>query len=320
VKWVAELSGARRKYVQENFSGVQTTEDWKTVFQDKEVRGVVIATTAATHFDLTKQALEAGKHALVEKPLAMTFQQAKELQSIARSKNLTLMVGHTFLYNTAVQYLQKLIQNGDLGSVYYIYAQRLNLGQVRSDVNVWWNLAPHDVSILLALMNHESPQSISAQGMSYIQEGIDDVAFATLRWANGIAAHIHVSWLDPGKTRKVTVVGNKKMVVYDDMLEDKIAIFNKGVDRIPVIGERMDYDQVQSFKLQQRAGDILLPKIEAKEPLKSETGHFVECILSGAEPITGSDHACQVVQILEAGAQALKTGKEIQLPQFRVAA
>ena len=188
------------------------------------------------------------------------------------------MAGHTFLYNAAVRYAKNLLDNGELGQLYYIYSQRLNLGQVRSDVNAWWNLAPHDVSILLYLMKDELPVSVSAVGVSYIQPGIEDVVFATLRWANGVTGHIHVSWLDPGKVRKMTLVGSRKMVNYDDVSDDKIMIFDKGVDRVPKIGERMDYDQSGKYQLVHRTGDILLPKFQFQEPLKIEAAHFLECL------------------------------------------
>ncbi|MBN8571699.1 MAG: Gfo/Idh/MocA family oxidoreductase, partial [Ignavibacteria bacterium] len=173
VKWVADPTLARRNYVETNFPKTKTTPNWEVVVGDPEVDAVVVATAASTHFKLAKEVLEAGKHVFVEKPLAMTVAEADELTRIAQSKNKILMVGHTFLYNPAVRYLKNLIDQGELGKVYYIYSQRLNLGQVRSDVNVWWNLAPHDISIFLYLLNGQVPVSISAGGMDYIQEGIE---------------------------------------------------------------------------------------------------------------------------------------------------
>jgi len=313
VKWVADPLQARRSYVEENFPKSKTTADWQMVLSDAEVDGVVIATTASSHYELVKAALLAGKHVFVEKPLAMRTSEADELAVLAAKQAKTLMVGHTFLYNPAVRFLKNLLQRGDLGQLYYIYSQRLNLGQVRSDVNVWWNLAPHDVSILLYLMDGALPSSVSARGMDYIQEGIEDTAFVCLKWANRIAAHIHVSWLDPGKVRKMTLVGSRKMVVYDDVHDDKIAIFNKGIDRIPTAGSSMDYDHFNKYQLLHRAGDVWLPRIDFKEPLKIEAAHFLECISTGQPSITGPAHARDVVAILEAGQQALKTGQTISL-------
>jgi predicted dehydrogenase len=274
---------------------------------------VIVATPAASHHALAKQVLESGKHVFVEKPLATSTEQADELVSLAAKAGKTLMVGHTFLYNAAVRYAKKLLTDESLGQLYYIYSQRLNLGQVRSDVNAWWNLAPHDVSIMMYLMNDELPMSVSATGVSYIQPGIEDVVFATLKWASGVTGHIHVSWLDPGKIRKMTLVGSRKMVVYDDVSDDKIKIYDKGVDRVPKIGERMDYDQSGDYQLIHRTGDILLPKISFQEPLKTESAHFLECLRTGQQPLTGPQHARDVVAVLEATQTALKSGHAVEL-------
>jgi predicted dehydrogenase len=306
VKLVAEVSEERRRYVDSNFPKSKTISDLNVVLEDPEIDAVVIATPAASHYQLTKRALENGKHVFVEKPLATTTREADELVALAATKNKTLMAGHTFLYNAAVRYAKNLLDEGELGQVYYIYSQRLNLGQVRSDVNAWWNLGPHDVSILLYLMKGVLPISVSAVGVSYIQPGIEDVVFATLTWEDGITAHIHVSWLDPGKVRKMTFVGSRKMVVYDDVSDDKIMIFDKRVDRVPKIGERMDYDQFNNYQLIHRTGDVLLPRISFQEPLKVEAAHFLECVQTGQAPLTGPEHARDVVSILEAGQESLK--------------
>jgi predicted dehydrogenase len=308
VKWVAEESPQRRTYIETNFPKTQITANWEDIVNDPEVDGVVIATPASTHYQLTKAVLKAGKHALVEKPLAMSTPEADELVSLAEETGRILMVGHTFLYNSAVRYVKEFIEKGELGEIYYIYSKRLNLGQIRSDVNAWWNLAPHDISILLYLMNGELPSSVTAHGIDYIQPGIEDVVFATLTWENKVTAHIHVSWLDPGKIRQMTLVGSKKMLIYDDVSDDKIKILDKGIDRLPKIGERMDYDNVNNYQLLQRTGDILLPKINFQEPLKIEIIHFLECISENKESLTGKKHARDVVAILEAGQQSLKTG------------
>lgn len=305
VKWVAEPNPKRQAYVQENYPQTGVTAHWEDVLRDPQVEAVIVATPASTHYDLAKAALQAGKHIFVEKPLAMTTRQADELVVLAAAAQRTLMVGHTFLYNAAVRYIKKLLDEGALGQIYYIYSQRLNLGQVRSDVNAWWNLAPHDVSILLYLMNGEVPVAVTAQGVDYIQPGIEDVVFATLTWANRVVAHIQVSWLDPGKIRKMTLVGSRKMVVYDDVSDDKIIILDKGVDRVPKVGERMDYDQL-SYQLFHRTGDVLLPRIDFPEPLKVEAAHFLECLRTGQTPLTGPKHARDVVAVLEAADQSLR--------------
>lgn len=310
VKWLADQSEQRQAYVHENYPQTQTTSEAETVINDPEVDAVVVATPASTHFELAKSCLKAGKHVLVEKPLAMFTKEADELVELAASAQKTLMVGHSFLYNAAVNYAKNLVDNGELGETYYMYSQRLNLGQVRTDVNAWWNLAPHDVSILLYLMNGEMPVAVTAHGIDYIQPGIEDVVFATMTWQNGVTAHVHVSWLDPGKIRRMTLVGSRKMVVYDDVSDDKIKVFDKGVDRIPKAGERMDYDNFNSYQILHRTGDIFIPKINFQEPLKVEINHFLDCVNTGETPITGPKHARDVVAIMEMVQNALDQGRK----------
>jgi len=313
VKWLADPDPNRRDFVSKSFADIQTTEDWKQAVGDKAVDAVVIATPAATHYDLVKQVLEADKHVLVEKPLALSTQQANELVILAESRNRTLMVGHTFLYNAAVRHMKQLVDQGDLGELYYIYSQRLNLGQVRQDVNAWWNLAPHDVSILLYLLDGRMPAQISAAGVDRIQPGMADVTFANLTWADRLMASVQVSWLDPSKVRRMTVVGSRKMIVYDDLAENKIAVVDKGVDKVPHIGDRMDYDAPDSYKLVHRFGEVSYPQIQMTEPLKVEAEHFLECIRTGSPPLTGPQHARDVVSVLEAGQTALDAGKPVNV-------
>jgi predicted dehydrogenase len=313
VKFVAEASSERRAYVASNFPKSTPVDNIDVIFNDPEVAAVIIATPAASHFELTRAALAAGKHVFVEKPLATTTAAADELIQIAKQNSRILMAGHTFLYNAAVRYAKKLVDEEALGQIYYIYSQRLNLGQVRSDVNAWWNLAPHDVSILLYLMNDTLPVSVTAHGVSYIQPGIEDVVFATLTWANGVTAHIHVSWLDPGRVRKMSIVGSRKMVVYDDISDDKIAILDKGVDRVRKAGQNMDYDNFNNFQILHRLGDVLLPRIDFQEPLKVEAAHFLDCLRNGHQPLTGPKHARDVVAVLEAGGRSLQEHAAVSL-------
>jgi predicted dehydrogenase len=306
VKWVAEESAARRQYVETNFPKTSATPDWMQAISDPDVDAVVVATPAATHYRLAMAALECNKHVLVEKPLAMCTDEADRLIRSAAARSRVLMVGHTFLYNAAVRHMKRLVDSGDLGQIYYIYSQRLNLGQVRTDVNAWWNLAPHDVSILLYLFNDDRPQRILSHGVASIQPGIEDTVFSNIVWQNGMTAHVQVSWLDPGKTRRMTVVGSRKMVIYDDVTEDKIWVVDKGIDRVPKVGETMDYDHFTGYQLLHRAGDILLPRIKFEEPLRTQSAHFLECIRTGATPLTGPEHARGVVAVLEAGDRSLK--------------
>src|SRR5579883_963144 len=311
VKWVAEEDPKRRAYVEANYPRTTTSPSWQHVVNDPDVDAVVIATPATTHYSLAKACLAAGKHVFVEKPLAMCLLEADELAQLAASHERIVMQGDTFLYNDAVRYLKKLLDEGQLGDIYYIYCQRMNLGQIRTDVNAWWNLAPHDIAILLYLMDWELPVSISARGVDYVQPGIEDVVFATLTWANRITAHIQVSWLDPSKTRKVTVVGNRKMVVYDDVVDDKIAVIDKGIDRIPKAGEKMHYDHFTKYQLLHRAVDILLPRINFQEPLKVEVSHFLDCVRTGKQPLTGLRHGRSAVSILEAGQTSIRSNGQV---------
>ena len=308
VQRVVEPSEARQGFLRANFPGLAVTSDWQDALRDPAIQAVVIATPAATHFELARAALAAGKHAFVEKPMAMSVREVDELAALAAKNRLTVMAGHTFLYNHAVRHVRELIDRRDLGDINYMYCQRLNLGQVRSDVNAWWNLAPHDVSIFLYWMKDELPVSVAAHGVSYIQPGIEDVVFATLTWASGVVGQVHVSWLDPKKVRAMTVVGTRKMAIYDDVGENKIAIVDKGIDRVPRLGEKMDYDQANTYNLRQRNGDIVWPHLTLPEPLRVEAEHFLECIRTGQPALTGPAHARNVVGVLAAGQQSLKAG------------
>ncbi len=298
VKTVADVSTERQDYVKRLYPAVQVTEDSDRIFNDSEIQAVVIATPVATHFDLTMKALGAGKHVLVEKPIATTVKEVEEIGGLAKKKNRTAMVGHTFLYNAAVRYVKKLIDAGELGEIRYIYSQRLNLGRIRSDVDALWNFAPHDISIIQYWLGEPNPVSIIKRGVDYIQKKVDDVVFMNILYPNKVMANIHVSWLDPHKVRSMTVVGSKKMVVYDDVADNKIAIFDKGIDRKAKLGENMDFDNPYFRTFDHREGDVLLPKIDFQEPLKVEIEHFFDCIENGIPCLTGIDHAKKVIAIL----------------------
>ncbi len=298
IKKVVELSSERRDYVRRLYPAVSITNNVQEIFDDTEINAVVIATPVATHFELAIKALKAGKHILVEKPLARSVAEVEDIGALADRKKLTAMVGHTFLYNAAVRYVKKLIDSGELGEIRYIYSQRLNLGRIRSDVDALWNFAPHDISIIQYWLGDPSPLSVIRRGVDFIQDGVDDVVFMNIAYPNKVMANIHVSWLDPRRIRCMTVVGTEKMVVYDDASENKVVIFDKGIDRKAVLGESMDYDN-QSFQtFSYRSGDVLMPKIDFEEPLKVEINHFFDCIEKGVECITGIEHAKKVVEIL----------------------
>jgi predicted dehydrogenase len=299
VKYVVDPSAERRAFVEANFPGTCALESSNRIWEDPEVSAVVIATPAGTHFALAKQALLAGKHVFVEKPLATKTSEVDELTRSATARSLVVMAGHTFVYNSAVRYVKQLIDTGELGEIRYIYSQRLNLGRIRADIDALWNFAPHDISIIQFWLENREPISVSRQGMAYMQEGIEDVVFLSLEYPGKIIANIHVSWLDPQKVRKMIIVGSRKMVIYDDVAESKIAIYDKGIDRKAILGENMDFDNPQPLQFNYRSGDILLPQIKFTEPLRVEAEHFSDCILNSRVPLTGLGHARTVVSILE---------------------
>jgi predicted dehydrogenase len=299
MKYVVDASPDRRGFVRSNFPRTSPVESCEEVLGDPEVDAVVIATPAATHFSLAVQALKAGKHVFVEKPLATKVAEVDELSHYAKARELVVMAGHTFIYNPAVRYVKKLMDAGELGEIRYIYSQRLNLGRIRSDIDALWNFAPHDISIIQYWLGDPEPVSVVRRGMDYIQDGVDDVVFLSVIYAEKVIANIHVSWLDPQKVRKMVVVGSRKMVVYDDVADDKIAIFDKGIDKKAILGENMDFDQPQRADFNYRSGDILLPQVGMVEPLRVEAEHFIDCIKNRNEPLTGVNHARKVVSILE---------------------
>ena len=303
LKTVVDLSAERRHFVESNYPTVQTTENVNDVLKDTSIHAIVISTPVETHYDLAIKALNAGKHILVEKPMATSSDEVKAIDELAHNNNLTAMVGHTFLFNNTVRTIKKLIDDGELGDIRYIYSQRVNLGRIRSDVDALWNLAPHDISIIQYWLNEPNPIQVDRHGMSFVQDGIDDVVFMNIKYPNNVMANIHVSWLDPRKIRRMTVVGSKKMVFYDDIAENKIRIFDKGIDRMAVLGENMDFDTGNTFTFQHRSGDVLMPKVNWIEPLKTEIAHFIDCIKNDTDCITDATHAEKVVRILEMGSK-----------------
>ena len=299
---VCDVDPTRLDYIGSLYPTVWRVTDYRQVLAASDVQAVVIATSAHAHYKLTKEALEAGKHVLVEKPLALTSTEAWELVELADQVNRVLMVGHTFIYNPAVRKIKELLNSGEIGNVYYIYSNRVNLGRVRKDINALWNIAPHDISILLYLLNR-MPTRVVAQGLSFLQEDVEDVVFVTLLFDGNVIAHVQVSWLDPSKVRRTTVVGSKKMIIYDDVAsEGKIKIYDKGVLKV---GNDAIYGE---YQIKLHSGDIYIPKIDMTEPLRNECIHFIECIEAGQQPLTDGHNGWQVVRILEAAQRSLKSG------------
>jgi predicted dehydrogenase len=279
---------------------VATTSDMGAFLADYDLDAVVIATSAPSHHALAKQALEADKAVYVEKPLTLTSAQAEELVRIADERKLVLMVGHLMEYHSAINWIRDYIASGDMGEVNYLYAQRLNLGKVRTEENAFSSLAPHDVSIVLYLLG-EAPDSVSANGAAYVNEGVQDTVFANLHFPSGRMANIHVSWLDPHKVRKFTIVGSKKMLVFDDMnATEKIWIYDKGVEPVDALGYGED--------LRLRFGDITVPFIKMAEPLALEVQHFLDCVDSGETPRSDGRDGLRVVRVLEAVDESMAAG------------
>jgi predicted dehydrogenase len=296
--YIADLSEDRRQIARLEFPSAHITPDAAEVL-GSDVDAVVIATPIHTHYQLARLALERGKHVFVEKPLTASSAQARELIKESARRGLVLMVGHTFMYNPAVEELRRLVQSGALGQLYYIDAVRVNLGLFQRDINVMWDLAPHDLSILGYILGMQ-PQRVSAHGNAYVRDTIHDVVYLTLEYPDGLLAHIHVSWLNPSKVRRFTVVGDRQMVVYDDVeATEKVRIFNRGVDapsHTSTFGE---------FQLSYRYGDIVSPHIRWTEPLAVECRHFAEAVMEGALPRSDARNGLQIVHILEAADASL---------------
>jgi predicted dehydrogenase len=289
-----DLDAARRHRVKELHPAVESTASFDDVLRDPEVEGVVIATPVSTHYKLARMALESGKSVLVEKPLAMSRREAGDLVRLARGCRRTLMVGHTFLYSAPVLKTREIIRSGELGDIFYISSVRANLGLFQHDVNVAWDLATHDISIIIWLLDRV-PQAVSCQGQSHYCQEVEDVALLTLHFPDNVIAFVHVSWLDPNKIRRTTIVGSRKMLVYDDTApQEKLRIYDRGVSM------QRYYDTFGEFQFSYRYGDILIPRLDESEPLREECAHFVDCIRTGSQPRTDGINGLQVVSVLEA--------------------
>lgn len=298
---VADLNQQRLAHIASRFPGVNVTTDFRTFF-DMGIDAVVVATPPATHYPIARECLLNGMSVLVEKPLTLNSAHAEELVALAEARGLTLMVGHTFEYNSAVHELKRLMDTNELGQVYYIDAVRVNLGLYSPKNSAMWDLAPHDISIILYLLGHDVV-SVSAQGAACVFPSIHDIVYLNLTFASGVVAHVRVSWLDPSKTRRITLVGSKKMVVYDDVEPlEKIKIYDKGVDRPPYT------DTYGDFQLSYRYGDVVIPHINFVEPLRQETSHYIDCIINKKVPQSNGLVGLNVVKVLEAAEWSLRNG------------
>ena len=303
---VSDLVGKNLQRVRKQFPEIVFEKNYQEFTKNPEIDAIVVSTSAETHFQIAKDALLSGKHCFVEKPITLNIEEAKGLVDLAKEKNLTLMVGHLLLYHSAIEYLKKLVDKKSIGDVLYIYSQRVNLGKVRSNENALWSFAPHDISIMLHLIN-SNPIKVSATGQTFLQKRkqIYDVVFFTIYFANGVIATGQVSWLDPHKIRKFTIVGSKKMVTFDDMeVREKIRIYDKGVD-----ASHVTYDSfAESLILHD--GDITIPKIDLSEPLKKEANHFIDCVTNRKKPLSDGQNGLDVLKVLVAAQKSLEKGGE----------
>ena len=313
VKAVCDLDKDRLAHIKGLYHDVETTTEFDQVVKDPAIDAIAVAVPVRYHFEMSKAILEAGKHVFIEKPMATSTKECKELLELSLERNLTLMLGHTFIYSPPVRRIKKIIDSGDIGEIQYISSRRLNLGLFQSDINVAWDLAPHDISIILYILG-EAPVSINCQGKAHFNSEIEDVTNMTLNFANGGFAMIQSSWLDPIKIREITFVGNRRMLVYDDLEPiEKIKIYDKRVVTPP------HYDSFAEFHFSYHHGDMYSPYIQHYEPLKRECQEFLNCIKLGVKPESSGWEGLQVVQILEAASKSLKAGgAQIELDQLSV--
>jgi predicted dehydrogenase len=302
LKVMCDVNQDRLKHLKALYPEVEGSTDFSHMLNGAGLDAVVIATAVRFHYAMAKASLLAGKHTFIEKPMAASAKECEELVEIAERNGLVLMIGHTFLYSPAVRKIKELVEWGDLGEIRYICARRLNLGLYQKDINVAWDLAPHDISIILHIME-ENPLTVNCRGSAHVTPGIEDVTSMWLNFSNDRSAIIHSSWLDPRKTREMTIVGSKRMIVYDDIAAiEKIKIYDARVERPP------HYDTFGDFHYSYHYGDMHVPYIKQEEPLRSECQHFLDCVKEGISPLTDGKRGLELVKILEASSQSLKQG------------
>ena len=305
---VCDVSEKRLQQLHTLYPDVTADRQLEDLLADRDVDAVAIATSARHHFPMAKAALLAGKHVLIEKPMATSAAECEELIALAQRQGLVLMVGHTFLYSAAVRKIKEIVDNNDLGDLRYIAARRLNLGLFQKDINVAWDLAPHDLSIILYIMQ-ELPHSVNCRGGASLTPGIEDMTSMSLHFTKERSAIVHSSWHDPRKVREMTIVGSKRMIVYDDILPlEKIKVYDVRVERPP------HYNTFAEFQYAYHYGDTYSPFIKHDEPLRTECNHFIDCIQNGLMPLTSGESGLEVVRILEASSQSLRnSGAPVEL-------
>jgi predicted dehydrogenase len=298
----SDLSEDRLAHMRSVYPKLETTTDYRRVLARGDIDAIVVATPPETHHRLAVEALRAGKHVFVEKPLALSVADGTSMVEEAEKAGRVLLVGHTFVYTAAVNKVKEVIESGELGEIFYVSTTRVNLGIFQEHINVVWDLAPHDVSILNYILDR-MPESVATQASCCIRKSVEDVAFLTLRYPGNVLAHVHVSWLNPNKIRSTTVVGSRKMLVYDDVSAlEKIRIYDKGVTVTP------HYDTFGEFQLSYRYGDICIPRLDDAEPLKVACQHFLDCVEKGVRPRSSGAHGLDVVRVLEAAVASIRDG------------
>ena len=299
-KAVCDVSEARLKHLKGLYPDVEGISDYHRFFNDLDLDAIVIATPVRYHYSLAKASLLAGKHTFIEKPMASSSAECEELIEIAERMGLILMVDHTFLYSSSVRKIVEIVEAGDIGDIRYINSRRLNLGLFQKDINVAWDLAPHDISIILHILG-EFPIAINCQGNAHVTANIEDVTNISLTFPNNRFATIQSSWLEPRKVREMTIVGSRRMIVYDDLQTlEKIKVYDVRVERAP------HYDTFAEFQYSYHYGDSYIPHIQQEEPLKEVCQHFIDCIENGAKPISGGVEGLELIRILEAASVSLK--------------
>lgn len=308
VKMCCDLKDERLQFVEKTYPAIETTNEYKDVLKSTEIDLVAICTPVFTHYELAREALKAGKHVLIEKPMTSTSAQAEELINLAEQKNRQIFVDHTFLFTGSVKKIKEVIESGEIGDLLYFDSVRVNLGLFQHDVNVIWDLAPHDISIMDYCLS-QKPECVIATGSDHFRGGMEDVAYMTVYYPNNLIGHIHTNWLSPVKVRQTLIAGSKKMIVWDDIQpSEKVRIYDKGVDVINGV------DQVYNMLIQYRTGDMYCPKIDGTEALKAEVTHIADCLMNGTKPVSDGQAGLMVVKILEASDQSVKNrGREIKI-------